>query len=425
MISLGPAGLYLKSVGLENVRCFSDSQRVSFMDKESNSPSYWNVIIGENGTGKTSILRAISLALINPEHGKKWMKHVNLNSFKRQGAKLNPKININAEYAFREDLKLGLELYMNEIGGIGYPGQIEIFDEQLVLFAYGATRKTGVKGFANEETFPAISLFDEDASLINAEEWIIQTDYLALKNPKYLKRKNMVLEAIKKLVPNDIIDIKIVVDKTPRVFFETRFGLIPYQELSLGHKTLLAWLTDFAKGLLEKYPDSEKPFEEPAICLIDEIDLHIHPGLQNDVVEFLKKTFPRTQFIVTSHSPLIVSSGYSNTILLKKRDNSVKIINDPEIIRSWRYDQVLTSGLFGLKDSRPREIVNLLNERTKLLSQEKLSETDNVRLKEIEIKLGKIEYYDNMNEKRAYNAIDKIIEIMTKNKKNDSDTEIE
>lgn len=113
---------------------------------------------------------------------------------------------------------------------------------------------------------------------------------------------------------------------------------------------------------------SDAPFEEPAILILDEIDLHMHPAWQREIIENLTKLFPRTQFIVTAHSPLIAQAALdSNLVLLKRKGDHVIVINEPEIIKNWRIDQVLTSDLFGLKDARSKKITQKMARRRILL----------------------------------------------------------
>ena len=88
--------------------------------------------------------------------------------------------------------------------------------------------------------------------------------------------------------------------------------------------------------------------------LVDEIDLHLHPKWQREVIGFLTERFPNTQFIVTAHSPLIVQAAAgANLAVLKREGDHVVIENHPETIRGWRIDQVLTSDLFDLPTARP------------------------------------------------------------------------
>ena len=79
-------------------------------------------------------------------------------------------------------------------------------------------------------------------------------------------------------------------------------------QLSGGYKAVLSVIADIAKRLSMANPDSLNPLEEEAVILIDELDLHLHPKWQKEIVADLKRTFPNSQFIVSTHSPFIVQS---------------------------------------------------------------------------------------------------------------------
>jgi len=79
-------------------------------------------------------------------------------------------------------------------------------------------------------------------------------------------------------------------------------------QLSDGYKTLLSLVIDFAARIALANPHMLNPLQTPAILLIDEIDLHLHPEWQRRVLGDLLRAFPQTQFIITTHSPFIVES---------------------------------------------------------------------------------------------------------------------
>lgn len=91
--------------------------------------------------------------------------------------------------------------------------------------------------------------------------------------------------------------------------------LITYQgqefeidQLSDGYKTMLGLAMDLGRRMVEANPASPDPLAIEAIVLIDEVDLHLHPAWQQHVISDLLRTFPHTQFILTSHSPILVES---------------------------------------------------------------------------------------------------------------------
>jgi predicted ATP-dependent endonuclease of OLD family len=414
--------VYFKSISIENFRCFGPKQRINFYKPGSNEVSRWNVILGENGVGKTSILRALALTLVTPEKGHEWRNEIPWKSFGRYKAKSNPSLNYEAIAGTQEQLKFGFEIFRSELVTKGYDDQLKKFDDGLVLFAYGASRRIGSKGITSKDEFSARSIFRENVELMNAEEWLVQADYLALKDSRYKHLAKLVLSSIKQMMQDEVKDVKIDVDlhNRPSVNFQTSYGWVPLHELSLGYKTFLAWMVDFAKGMIDRYPSSKNPLNEPAICLIDEVDLHLHPKLQRDIVNFLLTTFEQTQFIVSSHSPLIVQSTKDvNLILLKKVKDHVEVENNPVRINNWRIDQILVSDLFGLNSSRGPEAESLLSERKSLLSKRKLTPTDESKLKAIEDKLGHLPTWDSTSEQKAMNAIDKIAQMIERKENND------
>src|SRR5262245_37275507 len=110
------------------------------------------------------------------------------------------------------------------------------------------------------------------------------------------------------------------------VRFETPYGIVPLNGLSLGYQTTLAWITDLAIRLYDRYPDSPNPLAEPAIVLIDEIDLHLHPHWQRRLIADLTPHFPKVQFIATAHSPLMVQATIdANLAVLQQKERQVII----------------------------------------------------------------------------------------------------
>lgn len=112
-------------------------------------------------------------------------------------------------------------------------------------------------------------------------------------------------------------------------------------------------------------------------------------------MEYLTKHFPRVQFVVTAHSPLVVQSArLANIVVLRRKvndqgDDYVVIESDPKTISNWRVDQVLTS-LFGLPTARPKELEHLIVERRKILSQPTLTPGDEERIRAINDKISEL-----------------------------------
>jgi predicted ATP-binding protein involved in virulence len=302
------------------------------------------------------------------------------------------------------------------------------------IYAYGASRRMGT-GSLSETRNPdnSASLFFDDASLINAEEWLLQADF-AVKSADnesksyFENRFDRIKKLLISLLPDvDEIRIKPITkeQKKPGIELRTPYGWVGLKNLSLGYQTLIAWMTDLANRLFERYPDSDNPLAEPAIVLVDEIDLHLHPKWQRSIMRHLTDIFRQTQFIVTAHSPLIVQSAQdANIVLLRREDDQVIIHNnkDREIIKGWRLDQVVTSDLFDLPSARPSVYDSLLEEREKILAKPRLTQEDEQRLEEIGEKLDELPIVtENREDSEAMKLIRKAAK-MLKEKSDDTNS---
>ncbi len=118
------------------------------------------------------------------------------------------------------------------------------------------------------------------------------------------------LEAVRKAIVSvfpGISDPHIILN--PLKFVVKKDGeTLDIMQLSDGYKTLLSLVIDLAIRMALANPESIKPLESEAVVLIDEIDLHLHPEWQRRVVGDLLRTFPKTQFLLTTHSPFIIEA---------------------------------------------------------------------------------------------------------------------
>ena len=352
-------------------------------------PARWTLILGENGTGKTTILKSLAACYYDFIESVNQLKPIlhqaELFYFVRSVEKRSTMVfsliagdGLGKNVKFAEPIKSNLVI--SNRNGVRSPVPEPRKNNGIVrpieftFFGYSAARIIDTSGITQDaDTSGIASLFDEESKLMNAEEWLIQEDYRAAKNKdgKIEDKLKQVLDLLLDLFEGEIHDIQFESQKRPpHVLFQTDYGWVRLHQLSLGYKTLIAWLVDFANRMYTIYEEHENPLAQPAIVLVDEIDLHMHPKFQRKLFEFLTGKFPNTQFIVTAHSPLIVQASQgANLAVLKKEGDHVVIENNPQHIKNWRVDQILTSDLFGLESARPPETEELLRERKGLLTK--------------------------------------------------------
>lgn len=122
-------------------------------------------------------------------------------------------------------------------------------------------------------------------------------------------------------------------------------------QLSNGEKCLLALVGDLARRLALVNPLSSNPLLGEAIVLIDEIDLHLHPKWQRNVLKNFAETFPNCQFIVSTHSPQIIGEIPPEHVLLVRDGN---VLGNPSSARGLSSNEVLELIMEG--DARNPEI---------------------------------------------------------------------
>jgi len=442
----GAIPVYFTSLELKNVRCFGERQQLDLTD-EVGKPARWTLILGENGTGKTTLLQC--LAWMSPtSEPKRTTVPVDEKTDKSTPLLVSPiRPGLSAEQndVLEKLLRVGREQHLdlraelcqgenfrsinNQNRGelleqtvkkirtgikLLYSPKRELKDIDLrtgntiirqgakyyepFIIAYGANRQLGSQNLSlSELDDPIASRLSGVTELYDAEEILNDLDHAArIKKAGSDERKRLkeVKQLLAKILPGiqkpnaiKVLPPNIFGDTTEPsgVCFETFSGLVPLSALSFGYQTTLAWTVDLALRLFRRYPKSSNPLAEPAIVLIDEIDLHLHPLWQLTIIDDLTSIFRRTQFIATAHSPLIVQVASSaNLVVVGKGKNQVEIHNDPTVVRNWRVDQILTSQLFGVPSARPKQFQQLFQQRDKLLHKSKRTAADEARLQQLE-----------------------------------------
>ncbi|MBN9118545.1 MAG: AAA family ATPase [Planctomycetes bacterium] len=448
---------YFLSLSVENVRCFGPKQTLDLSDGNG-KPAPWTIILGLNGTGKTTLLQ--SLVAFEP---------IQVRSQSGEEERDNPRF-----FAFPHDVQHGLfrshasrgTVWSATLAGsrtVMSPPQdvwtdniqrapgvvpassplsanvkVQVYSlvgsiqrssasRPLWCCAYGAGRRVGSTSLGESEAdVPTATLFSDRAELRNPEEWLLQLDYAVAKSPKDKDAQHRLAQAKELLLAimpeGEVTDIRFTTvsgpQPRPRAKFLTPYGWVPLRQLGYGYQTLITWVADLANRMAERYPDSPNPLAEPAVVLVDEIDLHLHPKWQRKLMGFLTGRFPNTQFIATAHSPLVAQAAAdANLAVLRRAGDHVVIDNDVDNIRNWRVDQILTSDLFGLETARPPHVEAWLAERDKLLDKSKLTAAEKRRLEELNALVDELPFGETAQERKEREAIKNALDVLMKERK--------
>ncbi|HKQ51298.1 MAG TPA: AAA family ATPase, partial [Pyrinomonadaceae bacterium] len=324
----------------------------------------WLLLLGENGTGKSSILQAVALALM--------------------GKKIRARLKLNASQYVRHGRKSGyVKVYL-----LGTHAPVELHfrkgsrqfravpeDPKVLLLGYGSTRllprdgaRTTAAQTSQAASAKADNLFNPFVPLNDATPWL-----WALKDDEFDRiaralKDLMLLREKDRLVRNPRDKKRIEVDA-----FGTQVTL---EDLSDGYQSVLALATDIMSVMRLRWPAMDIA---EGIVLIDEIDAHLHPSWRMKIVQRLRAVFPRLQFLVTSHDPLTLRGLRAGEVIVMKanqRHRPVAITNLPSP-EGMRVDQLLTSEYFGLNstvdpatEEKFEEYYHLLALRTRTAAQE-------------------------------------------------------
>jgi len=130
---------------------------------------------------------------------------------------------------------------------------------------------------------------------------------------------------------------------------------VTVNQLSDGEKCLIALIGDLARRMSIANPARKNPLEGDAVVLIDEIDLHLHPKWQRMVVSKLQLVFPNTQFIVSTHSPHVITHVKPENLYLLKQSENGMTAERPLESYGKNVDRILED-LMGLETTRPKQV---------------------------------------------------------------------
>lgn len=163
------------------------------------------------------------------------------------------------------------------------------------------------------------------------------------------------------------------------------------EQMSDGYKIVIAMVADIASRMAEANPDMDDPLLSEGIIMIDEIDLHLHPLWQRNIIRQLANTFPNVQFIVTTHSPIVVAGAADIADVIPLSGGCSDEQAESTDISLMDIGQILLSDLFGLKSLRSPKWDNALRRRNDLLAKSELSPEEQSELEYLDAKLADLE----------------------------------
>jgi hypothetical protein len=357
--------VYVRKLHIDGLKLLRDFE-LDFT--RGGEPRMWTVLVGRNGLCKTAILRALALAASGRDRANQLAQglHRSLRDVRDEQRALS----IRGEFGFGEigerhgrlhpgggeaptllhtQLVLQADRQLFD-GGSHYEGDTDSDDENPLeevraalpvlnhwfVVAYGTNRSLPMPRSATQ---PDDITHDRVASLFNNSP-LIGTGFAdlfdgqsALDYAQILKRAML---AHADLLPQ-VTDVDLRgqggVNTADRLVMSHRFTVragedklkLPATWLSQGYQAAIAWLADLVGQILWEANASGihgyvEPKEMEGLVLVDELDLHLHPTWQVGLIAALKQTFPRLQFVVTTHSPMLLAGLEADEVVMLEED---------------------------------------------------------------------------------------------------------
>jgi energy-coupling factor transporter ATP-binding protein EcfA2 len=347
----------IDSVALKNIGPFDAAE---FKFRES-----WTVLLGNNGCGKSTVLRAIALVLSGDDEEAKKAGQ----SLLKSGATEPGSIEIT-------------------VGSITYQTKLLIQENRVVVRAdqipplkAGTLVAMGfpaVRGIASGKVEPKkleivrFPLVDDvipllrgglDSRAANVRQWIVNT-YVRSRDSnlpeqqrrRYARMLNSFFQVVDDMVPGFNLQFHSCNSETFEILLETSDGPLPMDYVSQGMQSTIGWVGVLLQRMYDIYANSDRPEKEHALLLIDEIDSHLHPEWQRILMPQIKKHFPGLQVIASTHSPLLVGNVKAGELIKFTRGpDSIEVEHIAQSFGGYRADQILTGKAFGLDSSRSPE----------------------------------------------------------------------
>jgi ABC-type multidrug transport system ATPase subunit len=366
----------LAKVRLENIGPFDSA--------EFTLQPGWNVLIGDNGVGKSSVLRAVAVAMAGEDAGRFAGRIVKTG---RTYGKITLVTDTEREYH--------TDIFQRDSGAEvrSLPARPMEAENWLVI-GFPALRSllwSRHEGYTSAESRRRVNASDLTPLLANepdfragdVKQWLLHLELRAQKrgraNEAEATAARSALAGFKSAVESLLNGTGLAFDSlhpdTGEVFVRMPEGQLPIESISQGAASLLGWVG----VVLQRQADlSITPGKtaRPMLILIDEVDAHLHPGWQRTLVELVGQMCPGVQFLASTHSPLVVGSMKAGRVHVLRREgtsSSVSIRRIEESLTGFRADQVLTHEAFGMESTRSSESQGKLQLYESLLAKDEMT----------------------------------------------------
>ena len=330
--------MYLTRIELNQWRCFEKA--------EVDLDRPFTLVAGVNGSGKTSLLKAIELGMSHfPGAPRRRAPEVE-QQLSASGDRLVSRaracsLGFHLKSGASETIRPGRESLQLIHAWSNLRQATDLLG--FLLLSLDDGRSEGPDELSYDEPRVAQDVAYEDWDRPGVpwwavERWLGQQTQVGYERFYKAVSENRGTPRLEDLVPEltaASTAIADVIDEAVRVEYNVQFKkllihlsggrILEPSQLSAGYRTLLALISDLARRcvLLNPAAGARAPYETPGLVLIDELELHLHPKWQRQVVKGLQRAFPKIQFVCTTHSPQILSEAPADSVVLLGPNDTV------------------------------------------------------------------------------------------------------
>jgi len=392
--------MFLEHLYLRNIRSLRELN-LPLTDAQG-KPRKWTVLLGENGTGKSTVLRAIALLLAGSdalpsligESTDSWIR------FGTESAEIRATLNTTEDKGLKIALHFERGQNIREMFKVN-SDSLDALDQALwdtsqnyFTAGYGVSRRlpssnmqVSSKGgrFSHPRANSVATLFAPEADLISLETWA--TDLHYRKEDEAL---TLVAEALRDFLPG--VEFLTIDRESRQLIFETDEGPMPLALMSDGFQNAISWCGDLLYRLTEVFEDYDKPLRAGGLLLIDEIGLHLHLTWQRRLREYISEKYPNLQIVATTHSPFTAhQAGEGELFLLQRQHEPEKAIE----LRPFQgapnqllLHQLIMTPFFGLDTMNSRKWEEIREEYRALYTKKERTPAQERRMKRLEEELA-------------------------------------
>ena len=377
-----PEGTPLSTLRLENIGPFEELEMEFAED--------WNVLLADNGCGKSTILRSIALAASGDDE----------RAVRAGGALLNA----NADAGI---IRVGFGADTFETRLVRESSRVRVMPRQItpvqtgewLILGFPAIRGISVRGPGSrsgvlrrgpdvDDVLPLVAS-EVDSRLDDLTQWLLNMIYSSTaKSGSWRSRSSTpaTVERFFRVMSRLGTDVELsfsgIDEESLEVLVATPDGKIPLSSASQGMSSILTWTGSLISRLEEVERTSDRGNRHAGLIMIDEIDAHLHPSWQRRIIDAAHGEFPNVQFLVSTHSPLVVGSMAEGSLwrFFRGEDQRVQSEEFSASFRGWRADQILASPVFDT-DVRDPGTEQLLNDYEDLAALESPSADQLERLR--------------------------------------------